>query len=176
MMEKKKGMSKMHPLAQKAKMGVVEHMGKMADDAMADKVKGLKKVSVASNSEEGLEHGLDKAKDILHGLPPAFDDSHPDHENAAHTENEEDGDDGMDSFPDSDASHDLELNPLKMHDHDERMEGGHLMAEGGEIDSDMDEVGDEGDGADMHEMGEDEIEEQIAKLMKMKEMMRLKAT
>lgn len=32
---------------------------------MGDKLKGLKKVTVASNSPQGLEQGLDTAKDVL---------------------------------------------------------------------------------------------------------------
>lgn len=62
--EKKKD-SKMHPLEMKAKMDVVKHLQDMAHDAMGSKLKGIHKVTVASDSPEGLEHGLDKAKDVL---------------------------------------------------------------------------------------------------------------
>lgn len=48
-----------------AKMDVVKHLRDMASDAMGDKLDGLKKVSVMSNSPEGLAHGLDKAKQIV---------------------------------------------------------------------------------------------------------------
>ena len=51
--------------AAKAKSSVLEDlMGDMFDHE-GDKVKGLKKVTVASNSPKGLEKGLDKAKEML---------------------------------------------------------------------------------------------------------------
>ena len=48
-----------------AKMGVMKEISDMAGAAMGDKLKGLKKVSVMSDSKEGLEKGLDKAKDMV---------------------------------------------------------------------------------------------------------------
>ncbi len=50
----------------KAKMSVVQSMRDMADEAMGSKLGGLKKISVASDSKSGLEHGLDKAKELAH--------------------------------------------------------------------------------------------------------------
>lgn len=62
MMEKKKqGGKVLSPTEMKAKLGVVEDLKKMAEDAMKDQ--GLKKVSVASDSPEGLKEGLEMAKD-----------------------------------------------------------------------------------------------------------------
>lgn len=64
-MKKKAEGTDMSPAHQSAKSSVLddlmEHLGSMG----MDKVNGLKKVSVASNSKEGLKHGLDKAKDLL---------------------------------------------------------------------------------------------------------------
>lgn len=62
--KKRKGqtLSKSHA---KAKSGVIQDL---MDDMMgldSDKIKGLKKVTVASNSPKGLEKGLDKAKEIV---------------------------------------------------------------------------------------------------------------
>ncbi len=94
-LKEKKGMHKMHPLEQKAKLGVMHELQKMASDAMGGKLKGLKKVTVAADSEEGLEHGLDKAHDVLKGMPSDLDDSNPDHEHFDHSEDDEDGNDGM---------------------------------------------------------------------------------
>lgn len=145
-LKEKKGMHKMHPLEQKAKMDVVHHMQKMAEDAMGGKLKGLHKVEVASNSEEGLEHGLDKAHDVLKHLPEALDDSHHDHENFAHTEGKKDGNDGMSAYPDADDGHELEADPMASHMQDEKEEGETHMAEGGEIgdeDHDSDNSSDE---------------------------------
>ena len=61
---KKKGLS---DVEKEAKMGVVKDLRDMAHSAMSDRLKGLKKVTVASDSQPGLEHGLDKAKELLHG-------------------------------------------------------------------------------------------------------------
>lgn len=133
-LREKKGMHKMHPMEQKAKMGVMEDLQKMAHDAMGGKLKGMKKVTVASDSEEGLEHGLDKAHDVIKHLPPALDDSHTDHENFEHSENEEDGNDGMDSFPDADDAHQLEASPHHQHMRAEQAEGhAQRLAMGGEV-------------------------------------------
>lgn len=129
----KKEMHKMHPMEQKAKLHVLDDMSKMADDAMGDKLKGMNKVTVASDSQEGLEHGLDKAHDLLKNLPEALDDSHPDHENFAHTENKEDGEDGMSAYPEADDDHELEADPEAEHEEDEHEEGDDMMAEGGEV-------------------------------------------
>lgn len=75
-------MSKIHELLQKkakeqskplggpekdAKLRAVKEMRKMASDEMSGPLKSLKKVTVASDSPQGLEHGLDKAKEIMHG-------------------------------------------------------------------------------------------------------------
>ncbi len=66
MMEKKKKSSReMSDPEREAKMNVVKDMRQMASSAMADGLKGLKKVSVAADSKEGLQEGLDKAKQIL---------------------------------------------------------------------------------------------------------------
>lgn len=68
LMEKKKSAG-MHDADRHAKMSVLKHLKSMADDELGSKLHGLKKVSVMSDSESGLEHGLDKAKEVLHGMP-----------------------------------------------------------------------------------------------------------
>ena len=50
-----------------AKKNVVQQIMEMLHGDMADKMKGLKKVTVASDSPEGITEGLDKAKDMLSG-------------------------------------------------------------------------------------------------------------
>lgn len=62
MFENKK---KLSPLEQKAKMGVVKDLRDLAAKHMSDRLGELKKVTVASDSDEGLKHGLDKAKEIV---------------------------------------------------------------------------------------------------------------
>lgn len=65
----KKG-KKLSPVEQKAKMGVVKELSSQAGEMLSDKLKGLKKVTVASDSKEGLKKGLDKAKEVIHGRDP----------------------------------------------------------------------------------------------------------
>lgn len=48
-----------------AKMDVVKHLRDMASGAMKDKMGSLHKVSVASDSAEGLQHGLQKAQQVV---------------------------------------------------------------------------------------------------------------
>lgn len=58
----------MDDVEKEAKMGVLESLKRAAMDEMGDKLKGLKKVTVASNDEEGLKEGLSHAKDVIeHG-------------------------------------------------------------------------------------------------------------
>ena len=70
----KKG-KKLDPMEQEAKMGVIKSLSEQAGGMMGDKVKGLKKVSIMSDSEHGLEKGLDKAKQMVHSK---LDEDHPD--------------------------------------------------------------------------------------------------
>ena len=63
MMKKKDKKSPMSDLEMKAKKSVLGELKALAQDAMGEKVKGLKKVTVASDSPEGLEKGLEMAKD-----------------------------------------------------------------------------------------------------------------
>src|SRR4051812_18460175 len=47
-----------------AKSHVIGAMKQMANDEINGRLGGLKKVSIASDSKDGLEHGLEKAKEI----------------------------------------------------------------------------------------------------------------
>jgi hypothetical protein len=169
-LREKKGMHKMHPMAQKAKMNVLDHMSKMAEEAMGDKLKDMHKVSVASDSKEGLEAGLDKAHDVLNSLPEAFDDSHHDHENFAASEDKEDGEDGMSAYPDSDGDHQLEADPAAEHDRDEAKEGDNDEEgydEGGEVNP-LEEPGSPEPDEMYSHMDEGEINEHLKRLLKHK--------
>lgn len=136
-LKEKKGMHKMHPMEQKAKMDVLGDLRDMAQGAMGSKLKGMGKVTVAGDSPDAIQHGLSKAQDMLgHGddqmladggdvlakLPNAFDDSHPDHENFEHSEDSEDDEDGMSAYPDADGDHLLEADPSAAHEEDEQHE------------------------------------------------------
>ena len=67
LMEKKRqeGKGSLEPIEASARGSVLHDMiGALDEDGMK-KVKGLKKVTVASNDEQGLKSGLDKAKEML---------------------------------------------------------------------------------------------------------------
>ena len=68
LMAKKKGRP-MDELEKEAKMSVIKDLGAAASEAMRGKLDGLKKVTVASDSPEGLTHGLKKAEEIVQGMP-----------------------------------------------------------------------------------------------------------
>jgi len=55
---------KLSPIEQKASSHVLDALRKETQGMMKGKMDGLKKVSVASNSPEGLKKGLDLAKKI----------------------------------------------------------------------------------------------------------------
>lgn len=63
----KKGKSKIDPKYKSAKLGMLDELKTAMEDGMAEDVRGLKKVSVAAPSKEGLEEGLEKAKELLSG-------------------------------------------------------------------------------------------------------------
>lgn len=73
-----------------AKMSVVEAMRKMAEDEMGGRLKGLKKVTVASDSEGGLEKGLEKAKEMISPAEEQEEEEGSDEEMASEDEPESD--------------------------------------------------------------------------------------
>lgn len=62
-LSKKKDLS--GDMEKSAKMDVIQHLKDMASGQMKDKMGAMKKVSVASDSAEGLKAGLQKANDIV---------------------------------------------------------------------------------------------------------------
>lgn len=62
---KKDSKKKMSSNEKDAKMSVLKSMKSLAEDEMRKRLNGMKKVSVASDTTEGLEKGLDKAKSIV---------------------------------------------------------------------------------------------------------------
>lgn len=63
MLSKKKPLS--GDMEKNAKMDVIQHLKDMASGQMKDRMGAMKKVSVASDSDQGLKAGLDKAHDIV---------------------------------------------------------------------------------------------------------------
>lgn len=67
-----------------AKMSVLKNLRGKSDSSAADKLKGMKKVSVMSDSEEGLEQGLEKAKEIVDSHPTEIQEPEMEHEKMTH--------------------------------------------------------------------------------------------
>ena len=61
---------KLSPADQKASLGVLGELRKLAQDEMKGKMANLKKVTVASDSKEGLKKGLEKAEEVLESKCP----------------------------------------------------------------------------------------------------------
>ena len=74
-MFKKKKEEGMDPLDKEAKLTAISEMKKMAEDAMSEKLGGLKKVTVAAPDEESLKAGLEKAEDIVESKMEGEDES-----------------------------------------------------------------------------------------------------
>src|SRR6266700_5252696 len=116
MLEKKKEhKGEMSPVKKDAKMGVVKAMRDMASKAMDGKLQGLKKVSVASNSSEGLKHGLEKAKELLSAHESAEEPQAEDNEamdsidnHSAEAENESEGEEGSHGLEEESPEHEAE--------------------------------------------------------------------
>jgi hypothetical protein len=83
----------MNDMKKQAKLAVLKHIRQMASDVMKDdmKGKGFKKVTVASDSKEGLEEGLEKAKELVGkpDLAAALEKESKDEDEAEDTEEEE---------------------------------------------------------------------------------------
>lgn len=80
-----------------AKMSMLKDLRKMANSMMGDDLKGkmdsMKKVTVAAKDKEGLEKGLDKAKDIVSEEPEMVEDM----EEAMQEDLDNDNEDGEDT-------------------------------------------------------------------------------
>jgi hypothetical protein len=67
--KKKKEGKTLSPVHKEARSSVLEDLMDHLSDMGMDKVKGLKKVTVASDSKEGLAKGLDKATEMVGKSP-----------------------------------------------------------------------------------------------------------
>lgn len=72
-----------------AKAGVVKDLMTTLKDLMANDIKGLKKVTVAADTKEGLKEGLEKAEEIIEKNPAELEASE-DEENDKSEEKSED--------------------------------------------------------------------------------------
>ena len=69
MAKKKQEGKKLSPMEKKGKEDTLQSLIDDMMDMDGDKVKGLKKVTVASNSPKGLSKGLEKAKELIGEAP-----------------------------------------------------------------------------------------------------------
>lgn len=63
--KKKREGAEISDVEKEAKMSAVKDLSGMASEMMGGKLKGLKKITVASDSAEGLKEGLEKAEEIV---------------------------------------------------------------------------------------------------------------
>lgn len=91
LLEKKmKSGKKLSDSEKEAKMSVLKALKGSMDEVMADKVHGMKKVSVMSDSPEGLKEGLEKAEDIVEESEPLMKMASEDMEESDESEDSED--------------------------------------------------------------------------------------
>lgn len=144
------------PHEKKAKMDVVHDLRGVASDMLGDRMEGLKKVSVMSDSPEGLEAGLHKAHEIVSGSE--------EHQMQKDAE-----------APYSDYKHAIE-------EHQDEKGGNDMgYSEGGEVDESGDsdasdpedeESEDESEDQDeFHGLDMDQVNEKLQKLMALKKQM-----
>lgn len=89
--KKKKEGKTLSPVHKEARSSVLEDLMDHLSDMGMDKVKGLKKVTVASDSKEGLTKGLDKATEMVEKSPmEAMEDEEVSDHGANETEEHED--------------------------------------------------------------------------------------
>lgn len=130
--KKKSGEGMLSDNEKNAKMGVLQDLRNQASQAMGGKLKDLKKVTVASNDENGLKAGLDKAKEIIDQKRPGFheaDDGHTKHSLFGEGTAEEE----MEESPEEEAS-EMHAGP-EAHQHALDAENGKEPAEGSHLDS-----------------------------------------
>lgn len=199
MMAKKRDLS---PSEKKAKMDAVHEMRGAASEMMNDKMDGLKKVSVMSNSKAGLAKGLDKARGIVSDGQEAqmSADAEAPYSDAKHAMQEHDSElqsDEMGNMPgmaDGGEVPPQPIDPNQAQSVQDSMRKAFHFNEGGEVESpDMDEAeegypareesddsedgspadaSDEAEGdSDGSDMSSEELDDQLAKLMKMKQKM-----
>lgn len=183
-----------------AKMAAVHDLRGLAGEMMGDKMDGLKKVSVMSNSEQGLKHGLDKARGVLSGQEEhqMSDDAESPYSDAKQAIEEHRGEHGPDSYgrdPEAGMDHyseggEIQNPPDQEHDYesapseDENHESEELSPDQGDYSAsdeespaghqesgEDDEAQDSDEDSEVEGMDEEELDRQLAKLMKMKSKM-----
>lgn len=112
-------MKKLSEIEKKASSKVLGELRKHTQQMMNDKMKGLKKVTVASDSAEGLKKGLSKAEELIKGKMPKEDDLLTPEEgelDKAHGLEEESEEEEASESPEMEASED---ESMEEHEYDE---------------------------------------------------------
>lgn len=94
--KKKKGGKELSDVERDAKMSVVKHLKSLAGDEMSNRLKGMKKVSVSSDSPEGLKAGLEKAEEMVDKMKGESEDEESE-EMAEHDSDEDLDESGLDA-------------------------------------------------------------------------------
>lgn len=129
----------MKPSERHAKMGVLKDLKHSLADSMGDKLDGMKKVSVMSNSPEGLSAGLDKAKKMSQMSPDMDQDPQMMSEGGLANAGPMDGSESYDGFGPMDDSKESYQDPEQpehvSYDGSPDAKMGPGYAEGGEVDA-----------------------------------------
>jgi hypothetical protein len=135
MMNKKKQGKSLSDSEKKSKLEALMGMKGLADSHMGNKLKNLKKVTVASNSPQGLKAGLHKAEDLA---DQSSDDSNGEMSDDTHAGLEDSPDmmDQMSKF--SDGTSDVEGAGSDVYDKGDM--GGHVARMPKEFDTDADQA------------------------------------
>lgn len=169
----------------KAKIDVVQHLRDMASEAMGDKMDGLKKVSVMSDSPEGLKEGLDKAREVVSGpemeeMKDHAENDMGDYKSALeeHSDDEPNKEEGFDSDENRYDEGGQVIDPQAAQSAQDSMRKAFKFSEGGEVDGDDSDDDDQepetalaNDDSEFHGLDEDEVDEKLQKLMEIKRKM-----
>lgn len=161
--KKKKDGKGLSDMEKHAKMGVVGAMKDMANEGLHEKLGGLKKATVMSDSKEGLEAGLDKAQQIVGGMHKPVDEG--DDADEMHNTDMED----LEEDAGEDLDHDHEIGEPLAHAAKVLEPNQHHHGMG------MHPAAEDDDSPEHAEMSEEEIDDKIKALMAHKAAKRIKA-
>lgn len=118
---KKKAEGKsMSPAHEKAKGTVLDdlmdHLGSMG----VDKVKGMKKISIASDSTPGLKAGLEKAKDLVSHTQKGEDEHDPEMSDSGPNPDVTDSDENYEGSPAEESGYDQEEEASEEPSHEDK--------------------------------------------------------
>jgi len=96
-----------------AKAAMAKELSDLLGSDLAEGVKGIKKVTVASDSEEGLEKGLEKAQEVLDAKDEMGDESEEMEDESEEMEDESEDESEMSDVQDEIAKLEEQIKQLK---------------------------------------------------------------